>query len=237
MIHLHGGGWAPDESAWTGLFVTEAAERTGRRPLIVVVLWGETYEEGAAYHDDYRGDLIALGAGEVRIVQLVGAETLAVADFADADGLFIGGGLTPGYHAAVMGVAEQIRAAVAAGLPYLGMSAGAMIASDMALIGGWRLGGVQIAPDLASEGFDEVVLAPGLGLIRPTVDAHAGLGLVGRTAALVAEGRIAEAIAVDENTCAVIGTDGGVRAAGQGAVWRLIADAGNVTVLRLLDRN
>lgn len=234
MIHLHGGGWAADESAWTGRFVAEAAARAAGPPLIAVVLWSATRAEGEAWHDDYRDDLRRLGAGEARIVQLCGEETLDAAALRGVHGIFVGGGLTPAYHRALIGAASALRALTAQGVPYLGYSAGAMIAGDAALLGGWRAGGVQVVGQEHGEGLDELTLAPGLGLVRPVVDAHAGRGTLARAVALVASGRAAEALAVDEDTCAIVEPGGSVRAAGLGAVWRLSADApGGVRVRRL----
>ena len=34
-IHLLGGGWAEDETTWTGRFIDEARERAGTAPNIV----------------------------------------------------------------------------------------------------------------------------------------------------------------------------------------------------------
>lgn len=234
MIYLHGGGWVEDESSWTGLFVDEAAARAGGPPLIAVVLWDETAEAGAAFHDDYRDDLVKLGAGEVRIVQLAGDDVLDEAVLEGVHGLFVGGGLTPAYHRALLPCAAAIRDAVASGLPYLGMSAGAMIAGDTAVLGGWRHDGVPVVPQDASEGLDGLTLAPGLGLFPFAADAHTGRGLLGRTVALVASGLVRQALAIDEDTCAVLGPDGAVRAAGLGSVWLSRADpSGEVRITRL----
>ncbi|MEV7527808.1 Type 1 glutamine amidotransferase-like domain-containing protein [Agrococcus sediminis] len=154
-IHLLGGGWADDESRWTGRFVAEARERAEGAPVIVCVLWAKTESEGAGWHDDYVDDLTKLGAGEVRIVQLTPERQLQPTDLGSAEGIFVGGGLTPGYHAATMPAADTIRGLVASGVPYAGFSAGAMIAGDVALLGGWRentslivgSGGLQVAGD------------------------------------------------------------------------------------------
>ena len=51
-------------------------------------------------------------------------------------------------------------AQVAAGVPYLGFSAGAAIAAEAALVGGWRIGDVPVSPEEASEELDEITVAP-----------------------------------------------------------------------------
>ena len=59
------------------------------------------------------------------------------------------------------------------GRPYLGFSAGAMIAPERAIIGGYRVRGVEVCPEEASEGLGEVELREGLGLVPFAVDVHA----------------------------------------------------------------
>src|SRR5690606_2635172 len=78
-------------------------------------------------------------------------ETFHASVLTGIDGLLIGGGVTPWYLAAVDPLVEEIRLLVVDGLPYLGYSAGAMIAADRALIGGWRINGVAVCPEDAGE--------------------------------------------------------------------------------------
>lgn len=229
-IHLLGGGWADDESRWTGRFVDEARERAGGPPTIAVVLWAETEAEGASWHDDYRDDLGKLGAGEVRIVQLTTERTLLPTDLGGADGIFVGGGLTPGYHAAVMPAADTIRGLVSTGVPYAGFSAGAMIAGDVALLGGWRIGGVPVTQQASGEGLDEVTLDAGLGLVDLVVDVHvAQYGNLGRVVAIASAGLADRLVGIDENTSLIVGP-GGLEVAGDGNVWTAALDGDRVSV-------
>ena len=231
-IHLLGGGDADDESRWTGRFVAEARERAEGAPVIVVVLWAADAAEGEAWHDDYRADLVKLGAGEVRIVQLTAERTLLPTDLGGADGIFIGGGLIPGYHAAVMPAADTIRGLVSTGVPYAGYSAGAMIAGDVALLGGWRIGGVPVAAQENAEGLDDVTLDAGLGLVDLVVDVHAAQhGTVSRAIAIVAAGLADRVVAIDECTSLIVGA-GGLEVAGDGSVWTAdrAGDTDRVTV-------
>lgn len=232
-IHLIGGGWAEDESTWTGEFVAEARERAGGAPRIMVVLWAETAADGERWHQDYRDDLGRLGAGEVRIVQLSRGVALDGVDPDSVDGLFVGGGLTPGYHESIMPAADAIRAAVAAGVPYAGLSAGAMIAGRRALLGGCRIGGVEVCRQDAAEGLDEVTLAPGLGLVEPVVDVHvAQYGLLSRVVATVQSGLADHVVGVDECTSLIVPADGldHARVTGLGHVWTAERAGDGVTV-------
>ena len=218
-IHLLGGGWAEDESSWTGRFVDEARERAGGPPTIAVVLWAEDEAEGASWHADYVDDLTKLGAGTVNVVQLTRERTLVPTDLGSADGIFIGGGLTPGYHAAVMPAADTIRGLVSTGVPYAGFSAGAMIAGDVALLGGWRIGGIPVVAEKNGEGLDDVTLDAGLGLVDLVVDVHcAQYGNLSRAVAIV-DAQLAErVVAIDENTSLIV-SPGGLVVAGEGSVW------------------
>ena len=218
-IHLLGGGWAEDESSWTGRFVDEARERAGGPPAIVVVLWSEDAAEGERFHADYRDDMTKLGAGTVTIVQLTTERTLLPTDLGGADGIFVGGGLTPGYHAAVMPAADTIRGLVSTGVPYAGYSAGAMIAGDVALLGGWRIGGVAVTAESNAEGLDDVTLDAGLGLVDLVVDVHcAQYGTLSRAVAIVDAGLSDRVVAIDELTSLIVGV-GGLRVVGEGSVW------------------
>lgn len=232
-IHLLGGGWAEDETTWTGRFIDEARERAGTAPNIVCVLWAPTAEEGRPWHADYERDLMSSGAGTVSIVQLTSERQLEPTDLGNADGIFVGGGLTPGYHRAMMPAADTVRGLVASGVPYAGVSAGAMIAGDQALVGGYRIGGVEVSREAFSEGLEDVTLDAGLGLVDLVVDVHAAQeGTVSRAIALVDAGLAERVVAVDENTSLIV-SPAGVEVAGLGSVWAVQpGEQGvNVTVL------
>ena len=79
----------------------------------------------------------------------------------DADGIFVGGGLTPAYHAAFAEIASLVRERVAAGMPYLGFSAGAAIAAERAVIGGYLVDGVVVCDEDVGEELDEVTVVRG----------------------------------------------------------------------------
>ncbi|WP_443351271.1 Type 1 glutamine amidotransferase-like domain-containing protein [Brachybacterium tyrofermentans] len=151
---------------------------------------------------------------------------------ARCDALVVGGGPTPLYLDALTTHAVVIRDAVRAGVPYLGFSAGAMIAASDAIVGGFRHNGADICPQEWSEGLDELTMASGLGLVPWTIDAHAAqAGTVGRAhvASELAESR--SALAIDEDT-AVIVEEGMWRVAGSGQVWWI--DASDVEELPVL---
>ena len=228
-IHLLGGGWADEETDWTGRFVDDARQRVEGTPTIKCVLWAPTEDEGSQWHDAYRRDLTIFGC-EVDIVQLSAGRELSAADLAGADGIFVGGGHTPGYHAAVMPAADTLRGLVASGVPYAGFSAGAMIAGDRALLGGWQIGGVPVTREANDEGLVEVTLDAGLGLVDLVIDVHAAQeGTVSRAVAIVDAGLADSAVAIDELTSLVVSA-GGLQVAGIGNVWTVRGGDQGVTL-------
>jgi len=167
---------------------------------------------------------------EVLVTEIASGEVFSTTVLSDVDALVIGGGVTPHYLDAVAPLVDQIRLLVSDGLPYLGYSAGAMIASDRALIGGWRIGGVEICPEEASEGLDEVELREGLGLVDLTIDVHAvQAGTLARLIASAEAEFVTAGIAIDEDTTLVVG-EGALEVRGTGSVWRVVAGEDSVAV-------
>lgn len=248
-VHLVGGGRDLSVAPVVfGGFVEEAACRAraaGRTvPEIAVCVVGPAGEQpdAVAWFEQ------ALGGPVVRIQAvtaeegdpLVTAEGAAptAAWFRSLDGLLVGGGLTPAYHRALQPYGQQIRAAVAAGLPYAGFSAGASIAATRALVGGWRLGSIAVTHEDNAEDLDQLTVVDGLGLVGATIEVHtAQWGTLSRLVAAAAVGSCPRGIAVDENTVAIMSatsdasTPTSVRGAGQ--AWLVEAKSGVGQVRRL----
>jgi cyanophycinase len=253
-VHLVGGGWSVGAEADVfGRFVAEAgAVAAGRgrelpRVVVVAVRDGDGDEHAARLVRAMRV------AGEVEpvIVAVREAEASAEAavagdeeagsvlaglldrELADADGLLVGGGLTPAYLAAMRPHAESVRGLVAAGVPYLGFSAGSAIAAERALVGGWRIGGVEVSPEDGSEDLDDVTVEQGLGLVDVTIDVHAvQWGNLSRLIAATEAGLVPGGVAIDEDTVLVVG-EGGLVVGGTGNVWRVLPGDGGVVVSTL----
>lgn len=241
-IHLVGGGNDPryDIDVYTG-FVIEAAQRAARREpdaaariAVITVREGGETDHAARLADALTTAAAAEAAGGVSIEPVIGA--FAEGGLVDQsalegiDALVVGGGLTPAYLDALLPLAETIQAAVVDGMPYLGFSAGAMIAPDRALIGGWRIGGVEVSPQDGSEDLDEVTVVPGLGLVDVTVDVHAvQWGNLSRLIAAVDAQLVDGGVAIDEHTVLSVGS-GPLRAAGAGTVWAVTRGTPHVQV-------
>jgi cyanophycinase len=207
-VFLVGGGVDSVETA--GLFdpylaeLRAHAEGRERAPRLAIAVFDHE-GSGDAYLPGYVEALRAAEPVDIVPVRVRRRQAVAPDAFADVDGITVGGGPTPEYLAGLVGCAGTIRAAVAAGAPYLGFSAGAMIAPDAALLGGYRVAGHEVCPQEWSEGLAEVMVRPGLGLVRFAVDVHAAqAGTLGRAVAVVESGATAAAVAIDEGTCLTV---------------------------------
>nr|WP_199859093.1 Type 1 glutamine amidotransferase-like domain-containing protein [Frigoribacterium sp. CFBP 8751] len=220
-----GGGWSPDDTELYDLFVAEAAVRgaaVGRGvPRIAVLIVVADDSPSAEFRDGYPAMLAAGGRCEALTTIVAAGDEFDTRVLSDVDGLLVAGGLTPAYLDAVAPLIDQVRLLVADGLPYLGFSAGAMIAADRAVLGGWLIGDVPVCPEDAAEDLDEVTLADGLGLVDLAIDVHAAQwGTLTRLIAATEAGLVRGGVAIDENTALVVG-EGALAVLGTGSVWRV----------------
>jgi cyanophycinase len=158
---------------------------------------------------------------------------LDISALGDADGLLVCGGWTPAYADALAPVAADLQAWLAAGRPYAGFSAGAAIAAERAIVGGWHDGSVQVCPEESGEDLDQVTVVDGLGLLPLSVDVHAAQwGTLPRLIAAISNRGLAAGVALDENTAIVVdGREATVR--GIGAAHLARRDGKNVLVRTL----
>jgi cyanophycinase len=223
-VHLVGGGWTEMHApAVYGAFLDEAAMLARARgrtvPQVAVLCVGETAEAGGKHANDLGAALQR--AGRVTTTALVVTEgTQFSDDLPDGlDAVLVGGGLTPAYLSAVAPIRDRLRRYVRHGVPYLGFSAGAAIASRRALIGGWLLGKIQVTDPDNGEDLEQVTLAEGLGLVPVGVDVHAAQrGTLSRMIMAVSAGLVKRGVAIDEDTVLIMKREGG-SVAGGGQVW------------------
>lgn len=195
----------------------------------VAVLLAGSAQTAAQFAWGYLELLEPLDA-EVRVVPLEGGPVAE--EVRSAGALVVGGGLTPVYRKALAPFAPVIQERVASGVPYLGFSAGAMIASAQSLAGGYLLHGVEVCAQECSEGLDAITVLPGLGLVPWLVDSHAAqAGTVSRAVGLVEGGLCPEAVAIDEDTAVVMARGGPVRVVGSGQAWWVRADRDGTRVV------
>lgn len=237
-IHLVGGGWSDDyDGEVYREFLLESTVRaaaSGRAlPRIGVVLVREDAATAEAKAEAYRQLLTRVGECEPVITSIVEGELLTSLALTDIDGLLVGGGLTPAYLDAVTPIIDEIRLLVGDGLPYLGFSAGAMIASDSAVIGGWKIGEIAVGTEVASQGLEDVTIVEGIGLVDLAVDVHAAQwGTLSRLVAATEAGLVDGGVAIDEFTVLIVGDDS-LRVLGEGSVWMVSQHEDGVLVSTL----
>jgi cyanophycinase len=196
-------------------FVAATHERAG--PIAVIVL-----DEGTETDvERWTGALGAAGAGETRPVVVSPERPPRAGDVADASGVYVAGGPTPGYQ-------EALVAAAGTGwldgeLPYAGFSAGAAVAAERAIVGGWRaeVRGrvVAVCDEGAGEDLDRVEVREGLGLVPVHVDVHAAQwGTLARLLHALGSDTAPAGAAIDEATALELDA-GAVRVHGVGAVY------------------
>ena len=238
-IFLAGAG--PDPEAFPELFdrfVQDVQARTGgeRSARIAVAVHHRGGNPGEVL-PEYAEPLLARGPLEVVPVLLRADCPADPAVFGGVHGLVVGGGLTPAYWDGLGASAAAISRVIAAGVPYLGFSAGAMVAPGRALIGGYLINGTEVCGEECSEDLGEVEVRDGLGLAPFAVDVHAAqAGTLSRAVAAVAAGLVDRAVAVDENTALVLGAAGdhSFEVLGSGNCWdiRRSGPGCSVSVLR-----
>lgn len=182
----------------------EAAVLASHRPFVaaldgpvVCFALDEGEETDTARWED---NLRAAGASDVRSVVVSPARPPVAADLEGAAGVYVGGGLSPGYQEVLAADLGWLRP----DLVYAGFSAGAAVAGRRALVGGWRVvvGATEVAvcDDGAGEDLELVEVRDGLGVVDVLADVHAAQwGTLGRLChAVLAEG--VEGWAIDEGT-------------------------------------
>ncbi|MEN0083882.1 MAG: Type 1 glutamine amidotransferase-like domain-containing protein [Leifsonia sp.] len=235
-LHLIGGGATTlADAALYAPFLEEAAlrARPSRPRIAVISLHPEAEEKAAAL----RELLVQAATGPIDVHLSTGrpGEPIGADAIADVDGIAVGGGIVEEVRAGLEPLFGELRRLVAAGVPYLGVSAGAMIAAEGSLGGGSRIGGVVVSPEEPGEPGDELEVAAGIGLVDVAIEAHvAQRGTLSRLVAAVEAGLITGALGIDERTALIVG-EGRLRVEGAGSVWRVLRADGGVLVSTIGD--
>lgn len=231
-VHLLGGGaLEPTDAPLYAPFLAEAAARAraaGRTaPRVAIV---SIHPDGPERAEVLRRVLAAAGEVEAHVTSSLGGEELSLTTIAEVDGIVVGGGIVEAVRAGLVPLFDELRRQVAGGVPYLGVSAGAMVAAESALGGGSRIDGVLVSPEDPSEPGDELEVEAGIGLVDASIDVHvAQRGTLSRLVAAVESGLIDGALGIDERTLLIVG-DGGLRVEGSGRVWRVQAGSGGAVI-------
>ncbi|MEA2282291.1 MAG: cyanophycinase [Solirubrobacteraceae bacterium] len=223
-VFLIGGG--RDAAAVLAVHRPFTAALAGDGPVACIVL-----DEG----DDtdrarWEGNLRDAGAADVRTLVVSASRPLTAPDLDGVAGVYVAGGHTPGYQEALAGAGLPA-------VPYAGFSAGAAIAGERALVGGWRarIGEAEVAvvDDGAGEDLELIEVRDGLGLVTVLADVHAAQwGTLGRLVhAVRTEDR--EGWAIDEGTALELRGGEPVAVHGLGAAARVRPAAGGEVTVRM----
>ncbi|MFC0421020.1 MULTISPECIES: Type 1 glutamine amidotransferase-like domain-containing protein [Glutamicibacter] len=235
-IFLVGGG-VPDTPVYEPIldaFVQDVLENRTHEgePILALALFDY---EGSGQHflPAYSTPIEERIPCQIRPVYLRLGRPTDPASFENVDGIIVCGGPTPEYLASLRTCAETIRGAVNRGIPYMGFSAGAMIAPRNALIGGYFSDGIEICSEESSENLKEITFADGLGLTPFTVEVHAAqAGTLGRAIATVERNLTEMTMAIDEDTAVVVesANPSNLKVLGAGHVWVVTRNAESINV-------
>jgi cyanophycinase len=194
----------------------------GARRIVVLVL-----DEGDDTDADrWTGSLTSAGATDVGAVVVSKERPPTAEDVAGAGGIFVAGGWTPGYQEALVGAGTDW---LPRDIVYGGFSAGAAIAGEWAIVGGYRLGDREVCAEEAGEDLEQLSVRPGLGLVPFAIDVHATQwGTLTRLTHAVRAGLAPDGWAVDEGTVLVYDGDRVVGVSGLGSAYRVSGGDGDL---------
>ena len=149
-------------------------------------------------------------------------------------GVFVCGGLTPAYFDALCVDKHWLEYLTENKIPYCGFSAGASVASENAIIGGWqrKLKNkiIQIADENAGEDLDLLDVRKGLGLVNFAIDVHATQwGTLSRLVHAIDAKFSDEGWAIDENTMLEIENEN-IKISGAGNAYRVKRQNDKITI-------
>jgi len=225
-VFLIGGGWQAQEETF-GRFVEAATVGAKRR--IVLILLEEVETDKVEVGAKYRSTFFDLGVTDqqLEIVWISQDSPLSLKKLKEYSptGIFVGGGTTPLYQEVLYKNTAWVDYMHKRKLPYGGFSAGAAIAADKALVGGWKLRlqtqEVPIVDEECSEGLEWLTVNKGLGLVQFSIDVHATQwGNLARMIHAVEQQQVEMGWAIDEDT--LMQVEGNrVQVWGSGQVYRV----------------
>lgn len=236
-IFLIGGGWLTETFPQTYGRFLESASQNGERRIAVVV----AEEASADSHTQFLRFFEAFKAVGLKAEEsfeiIVSAEsplTKEKLSEINPTGVFVCGGLTPAYHDALCRDKRWLEYLSDNKIPYGGFSAGASIASEKAIIGGWlrklKNRVVQIADENAGEDLDLLDVRNGLGLVNFAVDVHATQwGTLSRLVHAIDAEFADKGWAIDENTMLEIESEN-IKISGAGNAYRIVRKNGEIVI-------
>lgn len=203
---IGGGGDHPERTETYGRFLQAATQDRRKLALVVAAKAREEAEDTFVYTRDIFTEM-GLSPEEVCGLFLDETTPLTTAMLAaeQPTGLFVCGGMTPLYHDVLCRDQNWLQYLETNNIPYGGVSAGAAVAANRVIVGGWQAQHRGITRAIlfqgASEGLDMLDLRRGLGLVPFTVEIHASQwGTLTRLLHAIDLDLVSEGWAIDENT-------------------------------------
>lgn len=228
-IFLLGGGWSQNSFGLTyARFIEAATTSAGRKILLVITdeADGQLAETCAKFENVFRGLGVTAEELAIEVVSESISLTRETVVGHRPTGVFVGGGLTPLYHRALVADRSWIDYIIEQGIVYGGFSAGSMIAPQRAILGGWQVERdgqiIAILNRDFSEEIDLLDVQDGLGLVPFAVDVHASQwGNFTRPLHAVGLGLVDAGWAIDEDTMIQI-VDGEIEVHGLGHAYQML---------------
>jgi cyanophycinase len=236
-VFLIGGGWQVESFPQTYGRFLRAAIKNGRRRVALVIAEEEETDPQAAFTRFFSAfESVGLKLDEAAALTVSAQKSLTVERLAEAEptGVFVAGGLTPAYYEGLCVDPSWLEFLRANQIPYAGFSAGAAIAAENAIIGGWKREvdsrSVDVANENAAEDLELLDVRPGLGLVPFAVEVHATQwGNLTRLIHAVDAGLAESGWAIDENTMLEI-IDGRAAVYGAGNAYLVRKADGKIRV-------
>jgi cyanophycinase len=213
-VFLIGGGWRAETFPDTYARFLQAATRVdGERRIAIIVAEEPDADSHAQFLRFFKAfETVGLDSNEAFEIIVSAENFLTKETLAEIKptGVFVCGGLTPAYYNALCFEKNWLEYLIENKIPYGGFSAGASVAAENAIIGGWRREVknkiVQIADENAGEDLDLLDVRKGRGLVNFAVDVHATQwGTLSRLIHMIDAEFANEGWAIDENTMLEIG--------------------------------
>lgn len=236
-VFLIGGGWRAEAFPQTYASFLQIATRNNKRKIAVIV----AEEAGANSHEQFLRffrafESVGLNFTDAAEITVSADNPLTPEKVAEIQptGVFVCGGLTPAYHDALCRDQAWLEYLFENKVPYCGFSAGASIASEKAIVGGWQRKinnrVVEITDENAGEDLDLLDVRNGLNLVPFAIDVHATQwGTLSRLIHAVDTNLVAKGWAIDENTMLEI-VEGELKILGAGNAYRVSRRHAKITV-------
>lgn len=225
-VFLIGGGWQGLGETF-GRFV-KATSAAGRRRIALILLDEDESIKGEV-EEKYRWAFseVGISSRELDLLWISPGKPFQAGKLEDISptGIFVGGGATPLYQEVLCrdgSLSDYIRGR---GIPYGGFSAGAAIAAECAVVGGWKIREAEreiaVVDRECSEDLEWLTVTDGLGLVPFSVEVHASQwGNLARLIHVVDQRLVEGGWAIDEDTMMEV-DDSSIRVRGAGQVYHV----------------